>query len=96
MIHSAGPWTYRRERNNQGLPTWIIDGQDTRMIAVLTYSNDKLADNGAGDARAIAAVPELVRALYVCLDRLGLKEPFKMLDARAEHMAQEALRRAGV
>ena len=63
MNHTPGPWTATRDADTRGNPCWRIDAPTVSLVAVLTYPNASARADGIGDARLIAAAPELLAAL---------------------------------
>lgn len=63
MKITPGPWKASKDTDTRGNPCWRIDSEDVSLIAVLTYASEEERDAGEPDAKAIAALPDLIAAL---------------------------------
>lgn len=94
-----GPYKYYASELVNGTPTWVIDSECTNAIAFMCYANKEQRDKEEDQAKAFAALPDLVSALKETLFRLTLlsnSNRGKTMDWVAACKAQDALEKAGI
>jgi len=64
IVHTPAPWAVHEFRNDDGdLQTAIVDVEDRTVLARLDIWEDEAKPQMEGNARLIAAAPELLGAL---------------------------------